>query len=56
LHTTEKSLPKRQILKENMDHELSGGVEIKRIKLESSLNAEIAISLVMVDIPYQRGM
>jgi len=41
----------RQIVINNMGNELSQMVEIERIKLESSVNAEIAIALKMADSP-----
>jgi len=41
----------RQIFRNNMSKELSQMVEIERIKLEASVNAEIAIALKMADSP-----
>jgi methyl-accepting chemotaxis protein len=41
----------RQIVRNNMSNELSQMVEIERIKLEASVNGEIAIALKMADSP-----
>jgi methyl-accepting chemotaxis protein len=40
-----------QIFNESMAHELAQSVEIERIKLEESVNAEIAIAMKMADSP-----
>jgi len=44
-------LSMRQIVRESTGNELSRMLEIERIKLESSVNAEIAIALKMADSP-----
>ncbi|MDR0293266.1 MAG: response regulator [Oscillospiraceae bacterium] len=44
----------RQIVKENKDNEVRRILEIERIKLENSLNSEIAIALKMADSPLIR--
>jgi len=44
-------LSMRQIVRESTGNELSRLIEIERIKLESSVNAEIAIALKMADSP-----
>jgi len=41
----------RKILDENTGHELAQAIEIEKIKLEASVNGEIAIALKMADSP-----